>query len=139
MKTPRAGRFGRLLLAAFALMSLLITAASAASGEAYTPSLYGTVWALVPPVVAIARALITKEVYSSLFVGIIVGAFLYAGGRPVGAMEHFINTMFGKVADNLGILMFLIILGTLVALMIRAAPRPTATGPARRSRPRTAR
>ena len=120
MKTPRAGRFGRLLLAAFALMSLLITAASATAEGAYTPGLYGTVWALVPPVVAIALALITKEVYSSLFVGIIVGAFLYAGGRPVGAMEHFINTMFGKVADNLGILMFLIILGTLVALMIRA-------------------
>ena len=120
MKTPRAGRFGRLLLAAFALMSLLLTAASATSEGAYTPGLYGTVWALVPPVVAIALALITKEVYSSLFVGIIVGAFLYAGGRPVGAMEHFINTMFGKVADNLGILMFLIILGTLVALMIRA-------------------
>ena len=54
-----------------------------AEGEAteYVPKLYSTAWALVPPVVAITLALITKEVYSSLFVGIAVGGIFYGGGN----------------------------------------------------------
>ena len=82
--------------------------------------LYGTWLALLPPVVAIVLALITKEVYSSLFIGIAIGALLYAGGSPIGAIEHFFNIMSEEVAGNLGIIIFLIILGTIVALMIRA-------------------
>ena len=50
-----------------------------------TPALYGTWAALIPPVIAIVLALITKEVYSSLFLGIVIGALLYAGGNPIVA------------------------------------------------------
>ena len=85
-----------------------------------TPALYGTWAALIPPVIAIVLALITKEVYSSLFVGIVVGALLYAGGNPLVAVEHFFAILNEEVAGNLGIVIFLIILGTIVALMIRA-------------------
>ena len=85
-----------------------------------TPALYGTWAALIPPVIAIVLALITKEVYSALFLGIVVGALLYSGGNPIGAIEHFFNILHEEVSGNLGILLFLIILGTIVALMIRA-------------------
>ncbi|MBE6919239.1 MAG: Na+/H+ antiporter NhaC family protein [Ruminococcaceae bacterium] len=85
-----------------------------------TPALYGTWAALIPPVVAIVLALITKEVYSALFLGIVIGALLYSGGNPIGAIEHFFNILHEEVSGNLGILIFLIILGTIVALMIRA-------------------
>ena len=85
-----------------------------------TPALYGTWAALIPPVIAIVLALITKEVYSSLFLGIVVGALLYAGGNPIVAVEHFFAILHEEVSGNLGIVIFLIILGTIVALMIRA-------------------
>ena len=85
-----------------------------------TPALYGTWAALIPPVIAIVLALITKEVYSSLFLGIVVGALLYAGGNPIVAVEHFFAVLHEEVSGNLGIVIFLIILGTIVALMIRA-------------------
>ena len=85
-----------------------------------TPALYGTWAALIPPVVAIVLALITKEVYSALFLGIVIGALLYSGGNPIGAIEHFFGILHEEVSGNLGILIFLIILGTIVALMIRA-------------------
>ena len=53
--------------------------AFAADAEKYVPKMYASIWSLVPPVVAIALALITKEVYSSLFVGILVGGMFYSG------------------------------------------------------------
>ncbi|MBQ6321688.1 MAG: Na+/H+ antiporter NhaC family protein [Lachnospiraceae bacterium] len=80
-------------------------------------------WALLPPIIAIALALITKEVYSSLFIGIIMGGLLYANFNPVGAMEHvFVDGMIGQLSDawNVGILIFLVILGSMVMLMNRA-------------------
>ena len=80
-------------------------------------------WALLPAVIAIALALITKEVYSSLFIGILVGGLLYSGFNPVGAMQHiFVDGMIGQLSDswNVGILIFLVILGTMVMLMNRA-------------------
>ena len=82
--------------------------------------LYATFWSLLPPILAIVLALITKEVYSSLFIGIIVGALLYSGGNIIGAIEHFFAILTEEVAGNIGIVIFLIILGTIVALMIRA-------------------
>ncbi len=84
---------------------------------------YATIWSLLPPVVAIALALITKEVYSSLFLGIVVGAALVAGFAPVKTLDVIINDGFiAGVADawNVGIFLFLILLGILVALMNRA-------------------
>ena len=84
--------------------------------------MYGTIWALLPPVVAIVLALITKEVYSSLFIGIVTGALIYTGFSPIATLDTVINEGFiNSVADawNIGIFMFLILLGTMVALMNR--------------------
>ena len=80
----------------------------------------GTFWALVPPVLAIVLALITKETYSSLFVGILVGALFAAGFSPVGALDTMIHDgLIAGVADawNVGIFIFLVILGILVAMV----------------------
>ena len=82
-----------------------------------------TVWALIPPIMAISLALITKEVYSSLFLGILTGALLNADFSPVGALEQtFPKGIMTVLADkwNVGILVFLVILGTMVQLMNRA-------------------
>ncbi len=106
-----------LLAVLVALATLVITASATEGGE---PALWATPWALLPPVIAIGLALITKEVYSSLFLGIIVGSFMVADFSVVGAVENFFGVMIGSVSDNLGIVIFLIILGTIVALMIRA-------------------
>lgn len=94
--------------------------------EGYTPSFYAEPIALLPPVIAIVLALITKEVYSSLLIGIISGALLYSNFN----LELAINTMFFneeggmlyKISDtfNAGILVFLVLLGILVALMNKA-------------------
>ena len=82
-----------------------------------------TVWALIPPIMAISLALITKEVYSSLFLGILTGALLNADFSPVATLEQtFPKGIMTVLADkwNVGILVFLVILGTMVQLMNRA-------------------
>ena len=86
----------------------------------------GTFWALVPAIVAIALALISKEVYSSLFLGIVIGGIFWAidaGTGFTGFMTHVFSDGFaGSLADayNVGILVFLVILGAMVALMNKA-------------------
>jgi Na+/H+ antiporter NhaC len=80
-------------------------------------------WSLLPPIIAIALALITKEVYSSLFIGIVVGGVLYSGFSFTGTIEHvFVDGMIAQLSDswNVGILIFLVVLGTMVMLMNRA-------------------
>ena len=80
----------------------------------------GTFWALVPAVVAIVLALITKEVYSSLFIGIIMGALFFTSFNPVAAFEQVVNGGLIKVLSdsyNVGILIFLVVLGAMVALL----------------------
>ena len=82
-----------------------------------------SLWALLPPIIAIVLALITKEVYSSLMIGIITGGLLFAGFNPVGAMNHiFVDGMIKQLSDpwNVGILIFLVVLGSIVMLMNRA-------------------
>ena len=89
----------------------------------YVPGLYGTFWALLPPIIAIVLALLTKEVYSSLFIGILVGGFFYAGADPVLAIEHILEDgLVDSLSDgwNVGILVFLVILGMMVCLMNKA-------------------
>ena len=89
----------------------------------YVPVMYATFWALVPPVVAIVLALITKEVYSSLFLGILVGGLFYSGFSFEGTVLHiFEDGIVGVLSDsyNVGILVFLVILGAIVSLMNRA-------------------
>lgn len=85
-----------------------------AAGISFT----GTFWALVPPLVAIALALITKEAYSSLFVGIVLGALMAAGGDFFGTVDNVaIAGISESVSGNAGILVFLVILGIVVALV----------------------
>ncbi|MBO5859073.1 MAG: Na+/H+ antiporter NhaC family protein [Clostridia bacterium] len=86
-------------------------------------SKYATVWALVPPIIAIVLALITKEVYSSLIIGIVVGGFVYAGGNVETAINHVLFDGFvASLSDsyNMGIIVFLVLLGMLVSLMNKA-------------------
>lgn len=78
---------------------------------------YGTIWALFPPIVAIILALITKEVYSSLFMGILVGALMYSNFNVVGMIEHTVSIISSRLGDNGGIIVFLICLGIIVSLM----------------------
>ena len=84
---------------------------------------YGTWFSLLPPIIAIVLALLTKEVYSSLFVGILSGALLYSGFSFTGTIDHlFVDGFIGALADsyNVGILLFLVVLGTITVLMNRA-------------------
>ncbi|MBQ8802110.1 MAG: Na+/H+ antiporter NhaC family protein [Tyzzerella sp.] len=85
--------------------------------------MHATIWALVPPLVAIILALITKEVYSSLFIGILVGGLFYSGFSFEGTITHIYEDGFIAVLTdeyNMGILIFLVILGAMVCLMNRA-------------------
>lgn len=120
MNSARMRKFGKLLIVLFALASVLMTVAFAEGDGEAVSRLYGTIWSLLPPVVAIVLALITKEVYSSLFIGIIVGFLLQADFNPVNAFNLFITELGGNIGGNAGILIFLVILGCMVALMIRA-------------------
>lgn len=85
--------------------------------------MYATFWALLPPIIAIVLALITKEVYSSLFIGIVVGGLFYANFNFEVAINHiFVDGMIGVLSDewNVGILIFLVMLGAMVSLMNKA-------------------
>ena len=94
------------------------------AADAANPSrMYATIWALVPPVVAIVLALITKEVYSSLFIGIIAGGLFYSNFNLEKAYTTIINDGFIaslSSAWNVGILIFLVVLGAIVVLMNKA-------------------
>lgn len=105
-------------------MAMLIVAScpvlALAEEEEYVPALYDTAWALLPPVVAIGLALITKEVYSSLFIGIVVGGLLYSGFGFEGTFVHVLQDgIIMNLSDsyNVGILVFLVTLGIIVCLM----------------------
>ena len=85
-------------------------------------SQYATIWSLLPPVIAIALALITKEVYFSLFVGILSGALIYSNFSPWGMVTNTFDVMIAKLSDgwNVGIMLFLVTLGMMVALINKA-------------------
>lgn len=102
--------------------TVVATSATAAVEASSWIFAHGSFWALVPPIVAIALALITKEVYSSLFAGVVIGGLFISQG----SVSNFLNAVFkdgmvAKISDswNIGILLFLVILGTMVALMNR--------------------
>ena len=100
-----------------------LTVLAANAEETYQPALYATIWALLPPLVAIVLALITKEVYSSLFVGIVVGALIYSGFKFEGTVTQIFEGGIIKVLSdsyNVGILIFLVILGSVVCMMNKA-------------------
>ena len=105
------------------LLASPLTVLAAEEETAASAKFYGTFWALIPPIVAIALALITKEVYSSLFTGILVGALFYSNFSFEGPVLHIFEGGLISVLTssyNMGILIFLVILGTMVCLMNRA-------------------
>ena len=111
-----------LLVVVIAVLTVSALAEGEDAEEAVSP-MFGTFWALVPPIVAIVLALITKEVYSSLFIGIVIGALFNANFSPLGALTTMVNDGFvAKLADswNIGILIFLVMLGIIVVLVNKA-------------------
>ena len=80
----------------------------------------GSFWAVLPPIIAIVLALLTKEVYSSLFIGIFVGALMFTGMNPLAATETTFTLMEEKVGGNMNIVLFLVMLGILVSLITKS-------------------
>ncbi|MGN1043043.1 MAG: Na+/H+ antiporter NhaC family protein [Christensenellales bacterium] len=80
----------------------------------------GTFWAFVPAIIAILLALVTKQVYLSLFAGIFVGAMFLTNGEPVAAFQHVFETMANQLGNNGGILIFLVVLGIFAVLMVKS-------------------
>lgn len=110
---------GTIFLVAIVLMSYLMVFAEG-GGDDYKPAMYSTFWSLVPPIVAIGLALITKEVYSSLFIGIVIGGLFYSNFSFEGTVNHVLQDGIVSVLSdtyNVGILVFLVVLGVIVALM----------------------
>ena len=108
-----------LLVAVVACIAMMLSVGCFAveEGESFA---YNTLWAALPPVIAIGLALITKEVHSSLFLGILVGAMMYSNFDFMGTFVHvFEDGIIANLSDsyNVGILIFLVILGTMVQLM----------------------
>ena len=122
MRTLRTLRTHRLLrvaaLVALAALLLCVPAFAAEEGAEAANSMYGTFWALVPPIIAITLALITKEAYSSLFIGVLVGALFSCEFAPVATLDMIVNDgLVAAIADNAGIFLFLVFLGIIVALV----------------------
>ena len=102
---------------AVALAVIIMAAIVAVTGV----ETYASFWALVPPIVAIGLALITKEVYSSLLTGIVVGAILGCQGKATAAVDHAVSTgLIAAVEGTAGIFLFLVFLGIIVALINRS-------------------
>ncbi len=117
----------RVLWGTFTVLCILLcssmTVFAAEEAEKYVPNMYATFWALIPPIVAIVLALITKEVYSSLFVGILIGGVFYSGFQFELTITHvFQDGIVGVLSDsyNVGILVFLVVLGIMVCMMNKA-------------------
>lgn len=121
MKNSRKMIFAILIAALAAVSTGMLVFAAGESGDAAVSSFYATFWALIPPIVAIGLALITKEVYSSLFIGIVLGGLLSANFKPVAALDNILNEgLIAAVSSTAGIFIFLIILGIVVALVNKA-------------------
>ena len=114
------------LLAVLVMAVLAMTTGAFAAGEEaaeYVSPFHATAWSLLPPVIAIALALLTKEVYSSLFIGILMGGLLYSNFQFEGTLLHvFEDGIVSSLSDsyNVGILIFLVILGAMVCMMNKA-------------------
>ena len=110
-----------LLIATIVLICAMTTVTVFATGGEGAEDLgkfFGTFWSLVPPLIAIVLALITKEVYSSLFIGILTGALLHSNFNIVGTVDSLVNEgLIASVSGTAGIFVFLVILGIMVALI----------------------
>ena len=113
----------RLAVIVMMVMALATTVFATGEEAEVVSKFFNTPWALLPPVIAIALALITKEVYSSLFIGILAGGLMYSNFSFEGTLNHVFNDgIVASLSDgwNVGILVFLVILGAMVSLMNRA-------------------
>ncbi len=120
MKKSNLGKAIALIITILVVVlgALLVKPATAVDGASMY---YSTLLSLFPPLLAITLALITKEVYSSLFIGIALGGFLAANWHPVKALDHLLNDgLISAVSDTAGIFIFLVILGIMVALINKA-------------------
>ncbi|MGI6539135.1 MAG: Na+/H+ antiporter NhaC family protein [Caldicoprobacterales bacterium] len=114
------------MLVSIAVILLVFTLpafAEGTGGEEHQSNVYATFWSILPPIIAIVLALITKEVYSSLFIGIVSGVLLYANFNPLTAFNAmFTEGFIASLSDswNVGILIFLVVLGAIVSLMNKA-------------------
>ena len=106
------------LLRIIVIAAMLVLVVAAAIECANGKSLSETAWSLLPPVIAIVLALISKEAYSSLFIGVVVGALFTTNLAPVAALDAVVNDgLIAAIADNAGIFLFLVLLGIIVALV----------------------
>ena len=115
MRNHKLTRYG--LLAAM-IVAMMTVPAFAAEEAAEGPSMFGTFWALIPPIVAIVLALITKQAYASLFLGVVVGGLFVCDFAPVATLDTVLNQgLIDSIAGNAGIFLFLVLLGIIVALV----------------------
>ena len=106
------------LLRVVVIAAMLILVVVAAMQCANGGTLAMTAWSLLPPFIAIVLALISKEAYSSLFIGIVVGALFTTNFAPVASLDFIINDgLIAAIAENAGIFLFLVLLGIIVALV----------------------
>ena len=111
-------RWAMPVLTIMLLCSALSVTAFATGEEVAGPSMYGTFWAMIPPIVAIALALITKQAYASLFLGVVVGALFVCDFAPVATLDTVLNQgLVSSIEGNAGIFLFLVLLGIIVALI----------------------
>ena len=116
MRSQRTHRWLGILpvITAAVLFTVPAFAAEAEGG----PGMYGTFWAMIPPIVAIVLALITKQAYASLFLGVVVGALFVCGFSPVATLDTVVNQgLVASIEGNAGIFLFLVLLGIIVALV----------------------
>ena len=114
MKKSRSNTALTVIVAAVLLALMIVAAVICANGGALTD----TAWSLLPPVIAIVLALITKEAYSSLFIGVIVGGLFTCGFHPVATLDTIVNDgLVSAISGNAGIFLFLVLLGIIVALV----------------------
>lgn len=114
MKKNTSHALLRIIVIAAMLVLVVAAAIECAGGKA----LAETAWSLLPPIIAIVLALVSKEAYSSLFVGVVVGALFTTNFAPVAALDAVVNDgMIAAIADNAGIFLFLVLLGIIVALV----------------------
>ncbi|MBQ8344643.1 MAG: Na+/H+ antiporter NhaC family protein [Clostridia bacterium] len=110
-----------LIIVCVALIAVVVLAITLRNGEMPDSPYYSTFMSLVPPIIAIGLALMTKEVYSSLFVGVVAAALFYADFNPVKAMDAAVSKgIITAVSDTAGIFAFLVILGAIVVLLNKA-------------------
>ena len=117
MNQKKSNPFVSIVVIAAMLILVVVAGIRCANGA----TLAETAWSLVPPLIAIVLALVTKEAYSSLFIGVVVGALFTTNFHPVATLDTVVNTgLISAIADNAGIFLFLVLLGIIVALVNKA-------------------